>query len=711
MGILQRMERRVASMTIEDPRNPLDNFFTLIDQGPRTATGKSVNESGARRYSPWFAAIRYSANHIATLPLKLHRRLEGGGKEAVRDHPTWELLHSRTNEEMSSADWRGTSHVHLLGRGNAYSWIDLTPQGEVSALWPLRPDRTELKRDDAGRPFYQTVIAGRRERLPFDRVLHISGLGGDGRTGWSIIRLARESIAMGLAMEEHGARFFGNAATPRGILRTPDSLSDDAKKRLAEQWQKAQGGLKKAHKVAVLEEGLEFQDIGFSAEDSQFLEGREFQVRDVARWTGIPPSKLAETSQATYSNVEQEDIAAAKDHLMPWARRWQQALGNQLLTPQERADGLFFEFEFKGLLQADTETRGQFYMDLKSAGAITPNEIRSLENMGPIDGGDTAFVQMQDVPLAMAGQMTPTERALFGALQSGDQESVKAVAEVRKLELASSSTRIMPLLEPPNEVREERQDGVQERLRLRDAFRPLLVDASGRLVRAEVQDLRADMGRLFAEEGPDGWIEFLRDFYARGGPFEGIARRTILPTFRSYAKAVAGLSMGRSEDRQLEPGDVDRFLTSEEGYFRRFVDRHAGESRLQLESLLEEDPEEADAGPRDLTEERLTEWREGTDAGRPRHEQMAERETVQLGEAIFKAGLIAVGVSLVRWDSGSTACPLCDALDGAIVEITSTFVEPGDKLEGTDGETEMTKSFGVGHPPAHRGCDCVLVAA
>lgn len=667
--MLDRLERR---FTLEDPNTPLGDGFTVMDLfgGGQSATGKRVGDDQALHVSAFYAGVNVIASAIGSLPLKVYRRRDDGGKDEQRDHPLWEILQVEPNPEMSATPYREATQGHLLLRGNGYSEIVRDGRGRPRALWPIPPQAVTVKRLRGGELVYEVRVAGDLLRLPPERMLHIPGLGGDGISGWSVVRLARESLALGIASEEYGARFFSNNARPSGLLVHPASLGDDAAKRLKARWEAAQGGLSNAHRVAVLEEGVQWQQMGLSAEDSQFLQTRKFQVTEIARWLNIQPHKIGDLERSTNNNIEHQGIEFVQDTLMPWAKRWEQTINSRLLTPSERRTGLFVEFQMQGLLRADSEKRATYLRERFNTGSITPNEIRSHENENPLPGGDEAFIQLNMVPLSTALGMTAEERSNLLLAAAGVPVETRAA---------------------PVETRSP-----QHRLRIRGAFKPLLRDASERMVRGELRNVRKAAKRILPDT--NRFTEWLVEFYFREHP--EFAKSTLGPVMSSYADAMAAATI--DETNAAEVPTLTAFVDS---YIDTFVQRYAASSRGQLQAVMEDDGE-----PADLVEARLSEWEEGTDTS-PRHERVANRASTELGNAIANQVFVAAGVVLLVSRTLGEDCPYCQGIDGRTVAVGEPFFREGDTFQPDGASSPLTFKQVTKYPPYHPGCDCYIAPA
>jgi HK97 family phage portal protein len=181
---------------------------------------------------------------------------------------------------------------------------------------------------------------------------------------------------------------FANGAKPGGVLSHPGKLSDEAAKRLKASWSTAFSG-ENQHKTAVLEEGMEWKALGLTNEDSQFLETRRFQTEEIARIFRVPLHMIQSTEKSTSwgSGIESLTLGFVKFTLLPWLRRWEQAISRDLLSVADRKRH-YAEFLIEGMERAAVETRYNAYSTAIQNGIMSPNEARRKENMDPRPGGD-----------------------------------------------------------------------------------------------------------------------------------------------------------------------------------------------------------------------------------------------------------------------------------------------------------------------------------
>lgn len=367
-----------------------------------SVSGKVVNERSAMQTTAVFACVRIIAETVASLPLHTYR-YQGEGKEKIYTHPLYKVLHDEPNPEMTSFTLRETMLTHLLLWGNAYCQIIRNGKGEVKYLYPLLPDKITVDRESKGNLYYSYRKESTTHYLGPDDILHIPGLGFDGVIGYSPVALAKNAIGLNIAAEEYGGRFFANNATPSGILSTQGTIKDPTKVRDA--WQSAYGGVNNSNKVAVLEDGLQYQAISMPNSDAQFLETRKFQIEEICRIFQVPPHMVADLSKSSFSNIENQSISFVVHTIRPWLVRIEQAMNKKLFLEKEKGH-CFVSFNASALMRGDYKSRMDGYAIGIQNGFFSVNDVRRMENMDPIseeDGGDLYLVNGNMLPLKLAG--------------------------------------------------------------------------------------------------------------------------------------------------------------------------------------------------------------------------------------------------------------------------------------------------------------------
>jgi HK97 family phage portal protein len=249
-------------------------------------------------------------------------------------------------------------------------------------LHRIEPGKVQRQQELDGEPFYLVSTDHGQVRKAFDDILRIEAFG-----GVSPITLGREAIALALSFENHIGSVFANGGRPSGVIKSPKSMDAEAKKNLAASWFTTHGG-KNAGGTALLDEGMDYQQLSMSLADTQFAENRLEQIREIARVFRVPPTMLFELSRGTWSNTEEMSRQFYSVTLKPWLTAWAWAYARCLLTPEERA-GAYLEAVTDDLLKTDTSARAAAYGQYRSMGVMTANEVRAAQNLPPVAGGNT----------------------------------------------------------------------------------------------------------------------------------------------------------------------------------------------------------------------------------------------------------------------------------------------------------------------------------
>lgn len=389
LGRLFRSSPENPSTSLSNPAAWLTGLFGT------SKTGVQVSEDNALTFSAVYAAVRIISETIASIPLNVYQ-YDGETRVKADGHPIQHLLAKAPNGVSSSFTFREAMAANLVLHGNAYAKIELNAAGRPTSLIPLNPMLVEVKVLDGEKVY---VFNDKETYLDYE-ILHFVGLSFNGLTGKSPIQVAREAVAIGLAAQEYGARFYSNGANTGGIITAPGRLSIEAIKRLKESWNRANASLSNSHGTAILEEGMKYEKIGLDPEAAQFLQSRKFQVNEIARIFRIPPSYLADLeNSSTRANVEQQAIQFVRDCITPYVRRMEVELNRKLFREDEANYYAYFTVE--GLMRGDLKGRYDAYATARQWGWLSVNDIRDLENLNPVEGGD---IYLQPLNMVQSGE-------------------------------------------------------------------------------------------------------------------------------------------------------------------------------------------------------------------------------------------------------------------------------------------------------------------
>ena len=397
----QAIERR---MSITDFDSVLD---MLAGGGAPSYTGKMVSPRNALSIDACWACVLGKANDFATCPLPVYRWTEPGeAREEARDHYLWRLLMQQANPRMSAWRFKWTMEAWRQLWGNCYAELELNGRGQVTALWPWRPDRVKVWPEDPddvrSRLFYTYFPVNRSYKpvtLSESQMLHVRGVSLDGIVGLSPVEVHRQTLGINMAMTEHEGRFYSNGMTPKGVLTHPGKLGDKGLISLRESMTQYQG-LSNAHRLMILEEGMKFQDIGMKLEDAQFMEAMNYNDQKIARIYNFPQHRIGLLERATNNNIEHLAIEYIQYSLGPDEANWCGELHDATLSPRDR-DTIFCEPDYTYLLMADHTSRAAYFRELGNQGALSPDDMRHVEGWNPLPGGigRTPRVNGASIPL------------------------------------------------------------------------------------------------------------------------------------------------------------------------------------------------------------------------------------------------------------------------------------------------------------------------
>ena len=400
MNLLQKAVSYLArSIGLTDPR-----LYRALGSVP-TSSGETVNTASVLGLAAAWACVNLLAGTIASLPLMVYRT-RGGARTVASDHPLYRILHDSPNADQTALDFWEFVCASLELHGNAYAEVVRARNGRIIALGvPITPELVTVRRLDTGALEYEWVDQGRRIIAGQDRVLHIRGFGGNPLGGLSTLSAGRQSFGLAQAIERASGDTFRNGVRPSGLLKTADTLTIDQRKQAEELLQEKFAGAINAGRPMLLDRGMDWVQLSISPEDAQMLQSRAFSVEEVCRFFGVPPFMVGHTEKTTSwgTGLEQQTLGFQKFTLRRRLKRIEQALAKQLLSPADRQAGLVIEFNLEGLLRGDSGARASFYQQMLTNGVMTINEVRALENLPPVEGGDVPRMQMQNVPITQTG--------------------------------------------------------------------------------------------------------------------------------------------------------------------------------------------------------------------------------------------------------------------------------------------------------------------
>jgi len=416
MSIRSRLGAAWRGLTIKDagtidltPYGSLAPFIEVY--GSRASkSGQTVNWSSALQVATVLACARVLADGVAQVPLKLMReRADGRGHDLAKEHPLYYVMHRRPNPWQTSFRFRETLMLHLVLCGNFFAFKNRVGN-QVRELIPIEPGNVEVKQNrDLSLSYFVRNEAGERKEFPGEAILHLRGPSWNSWMGMEAVKLAREAIGLSMAIEADQAGLYKNGLRTSGTYSVEGTLTPpqyaDLRKFIKEHQSAGVG------EPLVLDRAAKYLQETMKGVDAQTLESRKFQVEDTCRPFRVWPIMVGHSgdSAPTFASAEQFFEAHKIHSLGPWYERLQEDFDEQLLDQGTEAD-LHFEFVQQGLVKGAFETRTNAYARALGAGGspawMTPNEVRELEDMNPIEGGDEL---PKPPPAATAAKPDPTK--------------------------------------------------------------------------------------------------------------------------------------------------------------------------------------------------------------------------------------------------------------------------------------------------------------
>ncbi|HAX5241945.1 TPA: phage portal protein [Escherichia coli] len=400
-----------------------------------SSSGKVVTADKVIRLSAVWACVRLLSESVSTLPLRIYERQPDGSRKLAQNDMVYQVLCRRPNPEMTPSRFMLMIVASICLRGNAFV-EKLFIGNKLVSLVPLLPQNMVVKRLDNGHLQYTYTDNGRQRVIPVNRMMHIRGFGLDGVCGLMPTMAGVDVFGAAMSVDEAAAKIFENGLQSTGFLSSEVPLNKDQRDRLRKNLQ-AFIGSKNAGKLMVLENKLSYQNVTMNPEAAQLLESRAFSIEEICRWFRVPPFMIGHTTKQSSwaSSLEGMNLLFLTHTLRPLLVNIEQEIGRCLLGGDE---DLFAEFSVEGLLRADSAGRAAYYTSALQNGWMSRNDVRRLENMPPIEGGDIYTVQLNLTQLKNLESSDPAVQAravrelhnyLFPDVPFGQSPLKKAIQE------------------------------------------------------------------------------------------------------------------------------------------------------------------------------------------------------------------------------------------------------------------------------------------
>lgn len=547
MGMLDHICKRQSA---ENPSIPLTsaNIWNRFFGSRRASSGVTINRETVLGYPAFWRGMNLLSTDVARLPMAVFRRTNGG-KDRDRNHPAWRIVHEMANEQTTAFDFRRTLTGHVLAQGNGYAAIRRSGDGAAREMFVLDPEKTAplVFKENGRLAAYTTVIGGRRQELSIDSVFHVKGQSYDGITGYSVIDLLRESLGLGLAAQQYGSVLFANDVRPNMVIEMPGHLQDEqAITRFRTSIFNVHGTIDKSHKPMLLEDGASVKAFPINNEDAQFLQTREFEIRQVANIIGVPPHKIGDPTRTSHSSLEAENKSYLSDSLDGHLVNWETESDLKLLRlAEQEADSHSIEFIRDALLRADRKSEAEVIEKKVNSGILLLNEARAIENLPPIDLPEANLpripVNLTHLGVAPAGPAEPDpepepeepdeeNNAIRSLTEKVDANHTTVIEAIEKMATKPEPATLPHVGEPYRVVAVDRTGTVE-------ATRAVLVDTIRRMLRRLEKAVDRAAGR------PGGFLNAVEALPSEHGRTIQDALDSPLAAFHSAAAATSDVEV------------------------------------------------------------------------------------------------------------------------------------------------------------------------
>jgi HK97 family phage portal protein len=367
--------------------------------------GVAMNQTAAMKIGVVYSAVRLIADTVSTLPLDVFYRADGE-RLPFRPKPAW-IDFPEADPTVGRSDFYQTVLISVLLAGNSYTRVLRDTDGSVIALSNLDPTRVKPRRNARG---FIEFVFDNRIVISGEDMIHITDMRKAGELeGSSRVDQLKDVLGISRALDEWSARYFGQGTVSSGIIAYPGDMTSEQAERLKEQFEKNSRGMRNAHRPNILTGGAKYERMSDDASQAQLTEAKKFAVEEVARIFKIQPSLLGSQvpGARAYASQEQDSVSFVTITLRPLIYKLEEAFG-RLLRPVSPV--AFMRFNMEGLLRGDIQSRFAAYSQGIQGGFLSINDIRRLEDLRDVSGGDVIRVPLSHVDLAAANIVETDKR-------------------------------------------------------------------------------------------------------------------------------------------------------------------------------------------------------------------------------------------------------------------------------------------------------------
>lgn len=365
----------------------------LSDILGNTATPVPVTAKSSLGLAAYWRCVNLISQSIACMPIKYYT---GDNNTQTNINPAILALRN-PHSNLTSFTYNEILIGSALIYGNGYAYI-YRSQGKIE-LTPLHtPDVEPFIYDDE--LFYQ--VKGIKTAIPSSDMIHLRGFGLDLKEGLSALDYHRQTLGLALSSQKESINFYAKGAKIDGVIEMPGAANQVLKDNIQKEFEKKYSGVNATSHTPIIDAGMKYTPIGMSASDAKYIESNSFSANEIATIFGVPAPMINQLERATHANIEQLSIDFVRYCLMPWVSKLEQEYYNKLLSTREQKG--YFKFNVNSLMRGDSKTRAEFYRIMYNTSAMTINEIRALEELDKVEGGDEVMLPLNMIPMSKSDE-------------------------------------------------------------------------------------------------------------------------------------------------------------------------------------------------------------------------------------------------------------------------------------------------------------------
>lgn len=686
-----------------------------------------------------FACVSAIAQETASMKLNLYKRKSQNEFEQVDNHPALDLLYKVNPLYTSYLLWEATQ-AYLELSGESFWWL-VGPTPSPREIWTLRPDWVSIK--DTQDRIIKSYVYGppgtpidKKIEIPFEQMIHFKDFNPlNAYRGFGATKAGAKSIDENDFQQDYSRNFFYNSALPGGALETDKNLTDDQYDRVKSSWEETHRGSKKAWKVAILEAGLKWQDIGMNRRDMDFVEGRRLTRDEILMIYRVPKAIIAVNDDVNRAASRESRAIFLENNITHKMKRLVSFL-NEFLLPRYGDDSLFFDFE--NPVPNDETAKLALYDNGLRHGWLTRNEVRELEDRDPIEGGDKLMIpfSLQDIGASLD--------------QQAQEEQAK---KMREKAMKRFNVRI-----PTYPYIKARMDEVQKQIEIvaENLIRSMI--AKKKVVN-KLSTKNAEEGEIVQEDAREAhwktlitrtdpreikYLHLLNELFTNQ---EGEVKDAV----QNELERVAKLGKTKASPASIADGvikDTDVFANVLMDFVKTVIEAEGiqviqsivdqGIFFMQTPAIQKYLKKDGVKFLASINEETADQLRDSLAEGIGKQEsipQLKERVSVIYEDARgFRATRIARSevlratnfateqayrqskvVEKKEWLTAKDerTCPWCAPMDGKTLDLNGAFYEEGDTAVGTNDKGKKVylkiNVADVKYPPLHPNCRCTLI--